>query len=147
MDFDLLRRQPFHAASKPEAAADAGQRREPVAQQRPGAPARGQSVVVMRLAVMDEQPDALALLEAVIEISRDVPARVILEQLGVGPVQTAFGEQGFGGFPGAAEALELENRLGMFLLHARDDILPGGHWHLVASNAEEAVVSAPALGQ
>jgi hypothetical protein len=77
----------------------------------------------------------------------DFAAGIILEQFGVSPLHAAFGEQIFGGFPGAAEAFEQENGFGKFVLHAGDDVLPGGHGNFVAGVAAETVHAAPAPGQ
>ena len=62
-------------------------------------------------------------------------------------MHAAVGEQGFGGFPGAAESFEQEDGFGKFLLHAGDDVLPGRHGNFVAGIAAEAVHAAAAPGQ
>src|SRR5207245_2617382 len=109
MNLNFLSGQPFDAASKSEAATDAGEAAETVAQEGPRAANGGEPFIVMGLAIMDEQASALALLEVVLQIRSDLAARVILEQLGVSPLHSAFGEQDFGGFPGAAKAFEQKN--------------------------------------
>ena len=109
--------------------------------------ARGEAIIVVRFGVMDVAADAFALAVGVIQIPRDVAAGIILEQLGVGPLHAALGQQAFGGFPRTAEAFEQENGFGKFVLHAGDDVLPGGHGNFVAGVATETVHAAPAPDQ
>ena len=80
MHLDLFRCQPFHAASKTETAADAGEGAEAVAHQRPRAASQGQPLVVVRLAVMHQQTSTSALMKPVIEVGSHVPPGVVLEQ-------------------------------------------------------------------
>ena len=144
MDIELLRREPFHAAGEAECAAHAGQRAEAVAEQGPFAAHLGQALVVVRLAVVRVEADAAALLQSVVEVSRDFVARVILEELGVSPLHGAFGEQAFCCVPGAAETFEQEDGFGKFLEDAGGDVAPGWHRNLVAGVAAEAIDAAPA---
>ena len=75
MDIDSFRGQPFDAAGEAVPAGHAGQGAEAIAHQRPVPAAFGQAVVVVRLAVMDIEADALALADAVIEVTRHVRRR------------------------------------------------------------------------
>src|SRR5688572_18018735 len=75
---DSFRREPFHAATKTESAAHAGQCTKAIAQKRPGAPAGGEASVVVRLAVVDVKAETLALAKRVFEIAGDFDAGIIL---------------------------------------------------------------------
>ena len=144
MHIDLLGGEPFHAAGEAEAAVRAGQGTQPVAQEGPGASLFGEPVVVVRFAVVYINADALALLNRVIEIPRNLSAAVILKQLRVGPLHSALGEQRLGGRPRTAKSLQEKNGFGKFLANPRDDVLPDGQWNLVASIAAKAVHTASA---
>ena len=144
MHVELFRREPFHAAGETKRAAHARQRAEAVAQERPFAAHLGETVVVVRLAVVRVEADAAALLERVVEVAGDFLARKILEQLGVRPLHRAVGEQVFRRFPRAAEPFEQEDGVGKILEDARRDVAPGGHGNLVARVAAEAIDTAPA---
>ena len=98
VDVHLFGGEPFHAAGEAEAAAHAGERAEAVAQERPGTTTRGEAVVVVGFAVVNHDAD-IAGLRAVIEITGNFRAGVILKQLGVRPLHAAFGEERFGGRP------------------------------------------------
>src|ERR1700722_11624493 len=115
VDVDALGREPFNAAGEAKAAADAGKGAKAIAKQRPGAATRSEAFVVMRFAVMNEEADAPDSLEAVIEISRDFGAGIVLKEFGVGPLHAAFRDQLLGDFPRAAEAFEQKNGFGEFL--------------------------------
>ena len=104
----------------------------------------GEPVVVMGFAVMDIAADARTLAVGVIEIPGDFGAGIILEQFGIGPLHSAFGQQEFGRVPRSAKAFEQKNGFGKFLLDAGDDVLPGGHGNFVAGVAAETVHAAPA---
>ena len=144
VDVDLLRREPFHAAGETESAAHAGQGAETIAQERPGAAHLRETVVVVRLAVVNVEADAAALFESVVEVVVNLLPRMILEQFGVGPLHPALGEQILGGLPGTAKAFEQKDRFGKFLHHARGDVTPRGHGNLVAGVAAETIDAAPA---
>ena len=101
-------------------------------------------LVVVRFGVMDVAADARALAVGVIEIPCDVFSGIILEQFGIGPLHSAFGQQIFRGFPRTAEAFEQKNGFGKFFLHSRNDVLPRGHGNFVAGVAAETVHAAPA---
>ncbi len=91
VDKDFFGRQPFDAAGEAEAAAWTRQRAEPVPQQRPRAAFFGEAVVVVRFGIVNIAAGAFALTVGVIEIPRDITTGIILEQLGVGPLHSAFG--------------------------------------------------------
>ena len=139
--------QPLDAAGETECAVHAGHRAEPVAQQRPGAALFRQSVVVVGFAVMRQHTDALALPVRVVQITRDLHPGKFLEQLGVGPLHAAFGQQPFRFLPGAAQAFQQENRFRKLLAHAGGDVLPDRHRHFVTGVAAETVHAAPAPGE
>src|SRR4029077_19926518 len=141
---DLFGSEPFDAAGETETAIDTGKTAKPVAQERPGAAARGEALVIVGFTVMNQNADTLTLFEIVIEVTGDVPRRKVLEQFRVGPLHAALSEERFRGFPRAAEAFEQENRFGKFVLHPRDDVFPGRGRHFVAGIAAEAVHAAPA---
>ena len=147
VDIDPFRGQPFHAGGETKSPALARQGAETVAQARPGGAATGETEVVVGFAVVHEQPVPLALLHAVVQVGGDLDGVVVLEQFGVRPVHAALGEQGFGGFPGAAQPLQQEDRLRVGLVHLGGDVLPGGQGHHVARIAAEAVHAAPAPGE
>src|SRR5688572_14738309 len=71
VDIDFFAREPFHSAGNPEAAADARERTQAIAQQRPVATARRKPIIVVRFAVMDIEPHTPALLQRVFQITRD----------------------------------------------------------------------------
>ena len=75
MDIDFFRGEPLDAAGESEAAADAGEGAEAVAQERPGAPLGGQAVVVVRFAVVNVKADAGALAVAIIQVAGDIRRR------------------------------------------------------------------------
>src|ERR1043165_278610 len=102
MNIDFLCCQPLHPASESKAATDTPKRTEPVPQPRPLSSAGCQAGVIMSFAVVDEQPSALALPEAMIQISGYFSRRIILEQLRICPLHVAFRKEGFSGFPCAA---------------------------------------------
>ena len=99
VDEDFLGSQPFDAAGEAEATAWTRQRAQAIPQQRPCAAFFGEPVVVVRFGIVDIAAGAFALAVGVIEIPRDVATGIILEQLGVGPLHAAFGEQTFRGLP------------------------------------------------
>ena len=147
MNIDSFRRQPLHAAGEPEPAAGAGQRAQAVAHERPGAPAGGQALVVVRFAVVDVEAEPGALAMGVIQVAGHVGAAVILEKFRVGPLHAAFGEERFGGLPRAAQSFQEKNRLREFLAHAGFDVLPDAHRHLVAGVATKTIHAPAAPGQ
>src|SRR5262249_41888067 len=106
VDVDLLTREPLDAAREAETAARAGERAESVSKQRPGAAAFGEAIVVVRLAVVDVQPDAPRLLDAVVEVAADVAPRIVLKELRVGPLHPALRDQRLGRVPRPAEPFE-----------------------------------------
>src|SRR5258708_6087121 len=75
---DPFGREPLNPARKTEAAAHARQRAKAVPQERPGTAAAGEALIVVRFAVMHEQANPLALLQAVIEITGHLEAGIIL---------------------------------------------------------------------
>src|SRR5690606_31262983 len=74
----------------------------------------------------------------------DLVRRMILEQLGVGPLHAPVGEQLLGGVPRAPEALEEEHGVGEVGADARDQVLPDMDGDLVARVAAESVHAAAA---
>ncbi len=79
MHVDFLGSEPFNAASETEAAVDAGKGAKPVAQKGPRAATGGETIVVMRFAVVNQNANPRALLKSVIEVTGNLPSRVILE--------------------------------------------------------------------
>src|SRR5215831_7663237 len=118
-----------------------------VAHERPGAATGGEAVVVVGFAVVNHDSDLLALAQAVIEVVGDVAAGVILKQLRIGPMHSAVCEESFGGFPRAAEAFAEKNRVGISLLNAGDDVLPGGGGDFVRRITPKAIDAAAAPGE
>ena len=57
-------------------------------------------------------------------------------------MHATLGEEIFSGVPRTAKAFEKKNSFGKFLLHPRNDVLPGGHGNFVASVAAEAIHAA-----
>src|SRR5439155_931363 len=107
----------------------------------------GESVVVVRFTVMRQHTDARALLVRMVEIAGGLRAGNFLEQLRVGPLHPAFGQQCFRFVPAAAKPFEQEERFGKFLAHAGGDVLPDRHRHFVTCVAAEAIHAAPAPGE
>src|ERR1019366_10565492 len=89
---DFFGGEPFGAAGEGESAAGTGQCAKTVSQQRPRAAFFSEAVVVVRFAVMDVAADAIALAVGIVEIPRDFFAGIILEQFGIGPLHSDFGE-------------------------------------------------------
>ena len=111
MDKDLFRGQPFHAAGETEPAGHTGQRAELIAEERPLTAFGGQTVVVMRFAVVDPHAFADALFQRVIQIPADIAAGIILEQLGVGELHPSLCQERFRCFPGTAQTFQQEECL------------------------------------
>ena len=82
-----------------------------------------------------------------IEVIRDLDARIILKQLRVGPLHSAVCQEACGGFPGAAQAFEQENGGRKFLAHASRNVLPGGQRHFVPGVATKSIHPPPAPGE
>ena len=147
MDLDSLGGEPFHPAGEAEAAAHAGQRAEPVPQQGPGAPESGETLVVVGFAVMDVEPHPVALAKTVIEVASHLRPGVILEQLGIGPLHAAFGEQVLRGLPRPSQTFEEKQGFGILLPHPGRDVAPGGHGDFVAGVAAETIHATAAPGE
>ena len=139
--------EPFDAAGETVGAVHARQRAQPVAQQRPFAAFFREPVVVVRFTVVRQHTDALALFVRMVEIAGDLRAGSFLEQLRVGPLHPALGQQCFRFVPAAAKPFEQEERFGKFLAHAGGDVLPDRHRHFVTRVAAEAVHTASAPGE
>ena len=109
VDVYFLFGQPLDAAREAVSAVDAGERAEPVSEQRPVTAFFGPATPVVRFTVMNEQADSAALLERMVEITGDLASGEFLEQLRVGPLHAALGAACVGVGPAAAPSLEQKN--------------------------------------
>jgi len=120
------------------------ERAEAVAEERPGATALRETRVVVRLAVVHERADAVALADGVVEVALHRHGIEVLEELRVGPLHAALAEQPLRQVPRSPEALGEEDGVREFLPHRRQDVLPRGQWDHVGSVAAEPVDAATA---
>src|SRR5580765_5385564 len=76
---DLLGRKPFGAAGKTKGPGGAGESAESIPKEGPGAALGSKPVVVVCLAIMDQQADAQVLAQAMIEVPGDCGSGIVLE--------------------------------------------------------------------
>ena len=139
MDVDFLFCQPFHTVGDAERAVDAHQRGDASPQRRPLRRSGRQAVVVVRFREIHETAVSFGKFVCMSQIVFNVFCFKVLEQFGIGPVQTAFLQQFLRGVWRAAETFQEENRIGILFANFRRDILPNAHRHHVACVTAEAI--------
>ena len=139
MHIDLGGGQPFDAVGDPEGAIVAGQGAEAGAQPGPGRRTGGQAAVVVGLGKMDQHPAGQGAAENIGKIPGDLAPVVVLEKLGIGPVEIAAGQQLLHRHDRPAQSLEHEHGVGEFLADPGGDVLPGVQGQHVAGIAAEPV--------
>ena len=144
MDVDLLAAEPFYAIGDSPCALPGEKRRELDAELRVGLALLRKPVVVVRLREVDERAELLAPRDCAWKIPFEGTAVVGLEYLGVRPVEVCHGEKIVGELQVPAKALEHEDRVGILLPDARDDVLPRLERNHVPGVAPEAVDSVAA---
>jgi len=158
VDIDLLGGAPLDAIGEAERALDAGEGAETIPVEGPSATlggqrgvgtgaARGESGVVVGLAVVDEGAGFEGGAEGIIDVGTDRVGSEVLEEFAVGPLHAAFSKQGVGGVPGPAQAFEQEDGVGELLPDPCGDELPDVQRDLVSGVAAEGVNPTPAPGE
>ena len=144
MDVDLLAAEPFYAIGDPPCALPGEKRRELDAEPRIHLALLRETVVVVRLREVDERAELLAPRDCAWKIPFEGTAVVGLEYFGVRPVKVCHGEQVVGELKVPAKPLKHEDRVGILLPDARDDVLPRLERNHVPGVAPEAVDSVAA---
>ena len=139
MHVDLLVGEPLDAIGDAEAALMGEHRRHGDAHPGVRLRTRREAVVVVRLGEVDERPRLGGHGEGAGQIAFERGAVLGLEDFGIGPVETFFGEERPGDGELAAEPFEQEHRVRELLTHAGHDVAPDLAGHHVAGVAAKAV--------
>ena len=144
---DLLGGVPFDAVGEAEGAVVGQQRAQRGAHPGVGRRAGSQAVVVMGFGKMHHQAVAAADLQRLGQIVFDLPAVVVLKQLGVGGVEVGAAEDLAGDRHLAPQALQQKDGVGKLAAHAGHDVAPGLNRYHITGVAAKPVDAPPAPPQ
>ena len=147
VDIDLLRGEPFQAVGDAVRALLRAKRRQ--GGPHPGVCRghRGQSRVVVRFRVVDEQPPRVRGLDRAGKVLLDLAPIVILEQLRVGPVKVRPVQQTVHGRHFSPQSLQEKHGVGILFADLGHDVCPRVTGNHVSSVATEPVHAQPAPEQ